>query len=170
MHNEDESIKNKNENALGNVFLTGANGFIGIHVLHQLLTTTDSKIYCLVRGANIDFSKKRLFSSYEFYFNKNLDSDFKRRVSVVNGDIALPNLGISADEAESISKDISTVIHSAAIVKHYGDFEEFKNININGTKAIVNFAYKNNLRFIHISSISVSGNYLLKSESKFLLK
>lgn len=166
MHNEDESIKNKNENALGNVFLTGANGFIGIHVLHQLLTTTDSKIYCLVRGANIDFSKKRLFSSYEFYFNKNLDSDFKGRVSVVNGDITLPNLGISADEAEIISKDISTVIHSAAIVKHYGDFEEFKNININGTKAIVNFAYKNNLRFIHISSISVSGNYLLKQSIK----
>lgn len=166
MHNEGESIKNKNENALGNVFLTGANGFIGIHVLHQLLTTTDSKIYCLVRGANIDFSKKRLFSSYEFYFNKNLDSDFKGRVLVVNGDITLPNLGISAEEAEIISKDISTVIHSAAIVKHYGDFEEFKNININGTKAIVNFAYKNNLRFIHISSISVSGNYLLKQSIK----
>jgi len=114
----------------------------------------------------MDFSRKRLFSSYEFYFNKNLDSDFKGRVLVVNGDITLPNLGISAEEAEIISKDISTVIHSAAIVKHYGDFEEFKNININGTKAIVNFAYKNNLRFIHISSISVSGNYLLKQSIK----
>lgn len=166
MHGENERIQNKKENSLGNVFLTGANGFIGIHVLHELLTTTDSKIYCLVRGANIDFSKKRLYSSFEFYFNKNLETDFKGRVFVVNGDISLPNLGLSKEEADEVSKDVSTVIHSAAIVKHYGDFEEFKTININGTKTIVNFAYKNKLRFIHISSISVSGNYLLKQSIK----
>lgn len=166
MHGDDENISNKDENVLGNVFLTGANGFIGVHVLNELLTTTDSKIYCLVRGANVEFSKQRLYSSFEFYFNKNLEKDYKNRVVVINGDIALPKLGLSDEDSLLLKENVSTVIHTAAIVKHYGNFNEFKQININGTKSIADFAYKNDFRFIHISSISVSGNYLLKESLK----
>lgn len=166
MHGDNENISNKDENVLGNVFLTGANGFIGVHVLNELLTTTDSKIYCLVRGANVEFSKQRLYSSFEFYFNKNLEKDYKNRVVVIHGDIALPKLGLSDEDSLLLKENVSTVIHTAAIVKHYGNFNEFKQININGTKSIADFAYKNDFRFIHISSISVSGNYLLKESLK----
>lgn len=166
MHEESEKIINKNQNDLGNVFLTGANGFIGAHVLNEILETTSSKVYCLVRGANVDFSKERLRSSFEFYFNKDLYKNFSDRVFVIRGDVSEDNIGISEDDFELIKNNVSTVIHSAAIVKHYGDFNEFKNININGTKNIVKFAYANKFRFIHISSISVSGNYLLKQDKK----
>ena len=166
MHNQNEDIQDKNANVLGNVFLTGANGFIGVHILNELLTTTDSDVYCLVRGANVDFSKQRLYSSFEFYFNKKIEEAYKDRVHVINGDISINHLGISKEDLNLLKHNISTVIHSAAIVKHYGNFDEFKQINILGTKNIVDFAFKNNFRFIHISSISVSGNYLLKQDIK----
>lgn len=166
MHEESEKIINKNQNDLGNVFLTGANGFIGAHVLNEILETTSSKVYCLVRGANIDFSRKRLCSSFKFYFNKDLYKDFSDRVFVINGDVSSDNLGISSEDTSLITENVSTIIHSAAIVKHYGDFNEFKKININGTKNIAKFAYMHKMRFIHISSISVSGNYLLKQDKK----
>ena len=55
---------------------------------------------------------------------------------------------------------------TAAIVKHYGDFEEFKKVNINGTQNVSNFSFTNNKRLIHISSISVSGNYLVKQDNR----
>lgn len=166
MHEASEKIVKTASNNLGNVFLTGANGFIGVHVLKELLETTDSKIYCLVRGATLDFSKERLYSSFKFYFNRNLETDFPERVVVVNGDVSIHNLGISLEDTKLIVSDISTIIHSAAIVKHYGNFDEFNRINIEGTRNIANFAYKNKIRFIHISSISVSGNYLLKQQKK----
>ena len=161
MHNENEVVCNSKSDDLGNVFLTGANGFIGVHVLNELLLSTDSKVFCLVRGANIDFAKERLYSSYKFYFNEDL-ANYDSRVVIVNGDVTKPQLGISNDDINVLKNEVSTIIHCAAIVKHYGNFDEFKRININGTKNIASFAYKNNLRFIHISSISVSGNYLLK--------
>ncbi len=40
---------NKSEDLLGNVLLTGANGFIGIHILHELIQNTNHKVFCLVR-------------------------------------------------------------------------------------------------------------------------
>lgn len=166
MHEDGEVIPKTYDDSLGNVFLTGANGFIGVHVLDELLNTTDSKIYCLVRGANVDFSKNRLYSSFKFYFDKDLEVSYPDRVVVVNGDISTSSLGLSDDDTAMLKSDVSTVIHTAAIVKHYGNFNEFKQINMNGTKNIADFSYKNHFRFIHISSISVSGNYLLKQQNK----
>ncbi|MBP3462997.1 MAG: amino acid adenylation domain-containing protein [Clostridia bacterium] len=166
MHDENEKIVNPKADELGNVFLTGSNGFIGAHILNELLETTNSKIYCLVRGATLDFSKERLYSSFKFYFNKNLESDYNGRVFVVNGDVSESNLAMSSEDLDLIKSNVSTIIHTAAIVKHYGNFDEFSKINISGTKNIADFAYKNNIRFVHISSISVSGNYLLKQQQK----
>lgn len=166
MHDEDEIVSKSSDDALGNVFLTGANGFIGVHVLNELLTTTNSTVYCLVRGANLDFSKKRLYSSFKFYFNQDLEETFPNRFVILNGDISNSSLGLSDEDMDLLKNNVSTVIHTAAIVKHYGNFNEFKQININGTKNIVDFSYKNHFRFIHISSISVSGNYLLKEQNK----
>ena len=98
--------------------VTGANGFIGVHVLDELLNTTDSKIYCLVRGANVDFSKNRLYSSFKFYFDKDLEVSYPDRVVVVNGDISTSSLGLSDDDTAMLKSDVSTVIHTADIVKH----------------------------------------------------
>ena len=49
-------------------------GFIGIHVLHELLNTTAIKIYCLVRGKTISNSKERLIEKYKFYFNEDISN------------------------------------------------------------------------------------------------
>ncbi|MBR3152338.1 MAG: amino acid adenylation domain-containing protein [Clostridia bacterium] len=168
--NEFNDIKKEFKNGIPtemkNVFLTGGNGFIGVHVLHELLESTDCNIYCLVRGATHDFSIKRLCDSYSFYFKKDLKEIINERVFVINGDVINEDLGLTENDYNLLKNNIDTVIHTAAIVKHYGDFNEFKAININGTKNIVNFAFNNHFRYVHISSISVSGNYLLKDNNK----
>ena len=151
---------------LGNVFLTGANGFIGIHLLKDLLTTTSSNIYCLVRGTTIAHATERLKEKYNFYFNESLDNYINTRVFVFNGNIEKHNLDLSNKNINLIKLNVSTIIHTAAIVKHYGNFEEFQKININGTKNIAELSYTLNKRLIHISSISVSGNYLVKQDNR----
>ena len=40
--------------SLGNVLLTGATGFLGAHVLEQLMREENGKIYCLVLAGDLD--------------------------------------------------------------------------------------------------------------------
>lgn len=151
---------------LGNVLLTGANGFIGAHVLHELLKNTNSKIYCFVRGENIPHSIQRLEESYNYYFNESLEPYLNSRVLVYNAQITLTNFGLFSEQINDICNNINTIIHTAAIVKHYGNFEQFKSANIDGTKMLAEFSYTNKKRLIHISSISVSGNYLVRQDNQ----
>ena len=152
----------ENEDILGNVFLTGANGFVGIHVLYELLNKTNNTIYCLVRGRNYKHSLERLNKAYKFYFNTDITPYINDRIVIVSGDVTLPNFGMDISVFNTYINKFSTVIHTAAIVKHYGSFSDFEKININGTKSIALFAFAYKKRLIHISSISVSGNYLVK--------
>lgn len=161
----EHATKVTDDSDLGNVFLTGANGFIGIHVLKKLLDTTSVKIYCLVRGADPDSSLKRLADSYKYYFNSSVLPYIDKRIFIINGDITVENLNLTDENYTTIKNNVSTIIHTAAIVKHYGSFDKFKDINIIGTKNITKFALKNNFRFIHLSSISISGHYLLKHDN-----
>lgn len=169
-HYPDEIINkissiNTEENVLGNVFLTGANGFIGIHILYELLNTTENSIYCLVRGENNEFRINKLKSAYQYYFNEDITSLINTRIFVIGGDISYKNLNISSEDLNIFNTHIDTIINTAAIVKHYGDFEDFEKNNIQGTQNVVDLAYKNNIKLVHLSSISVSGNYLVKQDN-----
>ena len=158
--------KELSDKILGNVFLTGANGSIGIHILHELLKNTKSKIYCLVRGSSIAQSTERLQQKYKFYFNKNIQHLLNKRIFILNGNITKQNIGLSNQIIDLIKENVSTIIHTAAIVKHYGNYDQFNNINVNGTKNVAELAFNLKKRLIHISSISVSGNYLVKQDNR----
>ena len=153
-------------NELGNVLLTGANGFIGVHVLYELLYNTSSKIHCFVRGDNLNHSIERLDNNFNFYFGLSIKPFLGNRLEIYNGHIVEDNFKLSQKVVDFLAKDVNTIIHTAAIVKHYGNFELFKKTNIDGTRRIAEFAFKNKKRLIHISSLSVSGNYLVKQNNK----
>ena len=151
---------------LGNVLLTGANGFIGIHLLKELIDNTDINIYCLVRGNSISHSTERLVNRFNNYFKEDISNLINNRIFILNGNIEKDNLNLSKSNITLLKDKISTIIHTAAIVKHYGDFEEFKQVNIHGTENVADFALTIKKRLIHISSISVSGNYLVKQDNR----
>ena len=155
-----------NENILGNVLLTGATGFIGIHILYELLHTTKNKVYCLIRGDDYDARLHKLLNNFKFYFNEDISSYINERIYIVGGDISYINLKLEYDDYEFLKNNINTIFNGAAIVKHYGQFKDFEKNNIEGTKNIIDFAYQNGIRLMHLSSISVSGNYLVKQDNR----
>ena len=55
---------------------------------------------------------------------------------------------------------MNTVIHAAATVKHFGTYDYFRSVNVEGTRNVVNYAKRIGAKMIHISTISVSGNSL----------
>lgn len=131
---------------LGIVVLTGATGFLGVHILDELLKQNESvdEVYCLIRD------EEKFRNTLQYYFNSKYETTSK--IHVVIGDITDENI------ANKLPGKVNTVIHAAASVKHYGAYSEFENINVFGTKHMVEYAKQNNARYIHISTISVSGN------------
>lgn len=147
-----------------NVLLTGSTGFLGIHILNEILKLKDVNIYCLIRGRDLNASKLRLEEKYKFYFNENIFDN--KNVNFINGDVVKSDLGIDKNLFEEINKKIDTVIHCAALVKHYGDFEMFKENNVKGTKDVIDFCLKTGKKLYYISTISVAGNRIVNKKYK----
>ena len=61
---------------------------------------------------------------------------------------------------EELGQTVDLVIHSAALVKHMGKYEDFENLNLNGTKNVADFCMKYDIFLNHISTISVSGDFM----------
>lgn len=72
------------------------------------------------------------------------------------------NLGISSEDYEKLKQDVDLVIHSAANVKHYGDYNLFADVNIGGTQKIIDLCRSINVPLYYISTMTISGNYLLE--------
>ncbi len=152
-------IKPKNHN-FKNILLTGCTGFLGIHILENLLHKK-CKIFCLIRSANVESAKKRIISMFKFYFKDTFSPEFLfDKIEVIVGDIKYKNLGLSEELWEELGHKIDLVIHCAALVKHLGRYDEFKKMNLDGTKNVANFCMKYQIGLNHISTTSVSGDFM----------
>ena len=159
LHHDITKINPKNYN-YKNILLTGCTGFLGIHILQNLLNK-DCNIYCLIRSSNIENAKKRIISMFNFYFKDLYTSNFIfSKVHVIVGDIKYKDLGLCKEDLNILENKIDLVIHCAALVKHIGKYEEFKKMNLDGTKNVANFCIKNNIALNHISTTSVSCDYM----------
>ena len=145
---------------ISNVLLTGFTGFLGAHVLDSFIKNETGNIYCLIRSKDNISPKQRLENTLHFYFGNSYDALIGKRIHLIEGDITLDNLGLSDEDYNNLGNKLTTVIHCAALVKHYGNYNAFKKINIDGTQKIVDLCEKFNLKLLHISTISVSGNNL----------
>lgn len=142
------------------VLLTGATGFLGAHLLYDLIKNTNAKVYCLIRDKNNIDAKTRLVNKLHYYFGKELLNEFDSRIFLIKGNIIDDNLNLSKESYEKLGAKIDTVIHSAARVNHYGNKELFYKINVGGTNNIIRFCKEFDIRLNYISTISVSGNYV----------
>ena len=147
-----------NNTDLENVILMGVTGFVGIHILDQLLTNTNVTVYCLIRRKNNMDIVSRLIKTLHFYFENKYDSYIGNRIKIVEGDVSKPNFGLSDYKYTKLGKLASCIINSAAIVKHYGSQDLFDKTNIEGVQNIIDFCKKFDVKLYHISTLSVSGN------------
>ncbi len=155
---------------LKNVLLVGATGFLGIHVLAELLKIDDIKIYCLIRKDPSTSPENKLKRKFQYYFGSDLSNLFGKRLFVIAGDITNDNFGTSSDVYSFLGKEVQTVVNCAASVKHYGYYGEFEKINVVGVKNLVKFCEEFNKEFYQTSTISVSGNTMTSLPSSYAPK
>ena len=133
---------------LGNVLITGSTGYLGIHILRELIDSDAENIYCLVRGKTLEKAESRLRTLLYYYFTESFMELFGKRLHIVLGDV-------TQDLDESLKVD--TVFNCAAIVKHFSEGTEIEDVNIGGAQRCVDFCIKTGAKLIHISTASTRG-------------
>ncbi len=142
---------------LGNVLLTGATGYLGIHILRELIDSDAENIYCLVRGKNEEAAANRLRTLLFYYFSDAFKDLFGKRLHIVLGDV-------TSDFAEGLQVD--TIFNCAAIVKHFSEGTEIEDVNIGGAQRCVDYCVKTGAKLVHVSTASTRGLWAgeIKSE------
>ncbi len=148
-----DNFRKGNLRQLGNVLITGATGYLGIHILHELIHTDVQNIYCLVRGKTVERAESRLRTLLFYYFNDSFKSLFGTRLHIVLGDVT-ENLD---EKLSGIDCNLSTVINCAAIVKHFSDGTEIEDVNIGGARRCIDYCVKHKACLVHVSTASTRG-------------
>jgi amino acid adenylation domain-containing protein/thioester reductase-like protein len=120
------------------VLLTGATGFVGFHILEQLLFLTDARIHCLVRGAGQDAMRGKFRDALHFYGR--LDLEESPRIILLNGDMKEPALGLPAETVEDLSDIIDHIWHCGAFVHHMFDYGTLRRENVQSTVELLKIA------------------------------
>ena len=134
------------DNSISCVLLTGATGYLGSHILRELLKRK-LRVICLVRN------EERLQNILQYYFPKEY-KDFQYLVTV--GDITKPHLGVSDDVYKLLTEEVDMVIHTAANVSHAGHYEELELTNVTGTQNVIDFCKDAGAILQHTSTASVT--------------
>ena len=88
------------------------------------------KVYCLVR------SPQKLKATLKFYFPEESEGF---RYEAVTGDIEQAYLGLDDGVYNKLCSEVDTVIHTAANVRHTGNYKDFELTNVIGTQNIIDF-------------------------------
>ncbi|MGG6229899.1 NAD-dependent epimerase/dehydratase family protein [Tenacibaculum sp. SDUM215027] len=130
------------------ILVTGGTGLVGSHLLYYLSQKND-KIRAVFRTEEKREYVKKIFSFYtdnaQEYFSK---------IEWVKADITdIPSL-------EPVFNNITQVYHCAALVSfNPKDYRKMRQVNIEGTANLINFAIDTNVdKFCFVSSIAAVGN------------
>jgi thioester reductase-like protein len=149
---------------LGHVLLTGATGYLGIHVLRELIESDATTITCMVRGKDQPSAEHRLKNLLFYYFEKSFKELFGTRLLVVNGDVTQDFTTLNAQLPTLNS--IDTVFNCAANVKHYSKGTDIEDVNIGGAQRCVEFCLKTGARLVHISTTSVGEIWIIHNDGE----
>ncbi|KAL2866587.1 L-aminoadipate-semialdehyde dehydrogenase [Aspergillus lucknowensis] len=149
------------------IFLTGATGFLGAHILRDLLTrkSPTATVITLVRGKSPEQALERIRSTcraYGFW-----DEDWTSRLQCICGSLGDDRFGLTESAWDKLAKRVDVVIHNGALVHWVYPYSTLKPANVLGTiDALKLCAVGKPKQFSFVSSTSVldSDHYVEESE------
>ncbi|RZF48402.1 hypothetical protein LSTR_LSTR007569 [Laodelphax striatellus] len=148
-----ESLKlKKNKCNFGNILLTGGTGFLGSHLINELLEKTQCFIYCIVRKSQTSTPMERLIEAQKRFGLPEMDKKSTDRIIAIDGDVSLLNLGLPDDAYISLASEIDFIIHASARVNLIFPFKPLYKDNVTATKNIIEFALNMKVKPVHYIS------------------
>ena len=116
------------------IFITGATGFVGAHLVHKLLEQDNVHLNLLVRGSEKKSANERILDVLK---NK---TDMER-ITVYDGDATKENFGLNQTVWDELTTKIDTIYHCAASIHFRLPLEEARKINVRGTETVLKLGY-----------------------------
>jgi thioester reductase-like protein len=145
------------------ILLTGATGFLGGEVLARLLEAGDRPVYALIRAPGEEEARKRLGAVLD---SLGVDrAAAAGRVTAIAGDVTQPLLGMDTRRRAMLAESTGRIIHCAASVSFTLGLEESREINVAGTRRMLDLAefcarVGGGLdSFVHVSTAYVGGTH-----------
>ncbi len=140
---------------MNKVIITGGNGFIGSHIAEYFMGK-NIKVGCLLREKS------------------KLDNIKDLEVEIVYGDIK------DIDSLKKAFKNFDFVIHTAALARDWGDYQDFYDTNVDGVLNVLKACKENDIQHVIITStnsvygeennpIAKDENFPHKSHYKYFL-
>ena len=117
------------------LLLTGATGFLGMELLARYLERTDRTVYALVRARDDAEAQARLRAAVARVVD--VPGRFDHRLLAIRGDVALPGLGLSNSRRLALAESVTEIVHAAASVSFTLPLEEAREINVEGTRRLL---------------------------------
>lgn len=134
------------------ILVTGATGFLGMQLVHELLDRhPHATLALLIRDRATQSGQQRA--------NLFVPPALRSRVRVYSGDVGEPNCGLDSATYQRLTDETTRVIHSAATVRFDHSLEEARRINVEGTRRVLDFAagVRNLRSFAYVGTAYVAG-------------
>ncbi len=137
--------------------ITGATGFLGAHLLHELINKSSyQKIYCIVRAESDTVAMARLHATFIQY---QLPTTGLTQVYAIAGDIQQPQLQLPAALFDQLGEEVDQIYHVAADTNYIKPYSVIKKSNIDGTANLIGFAAHRRHKTLHyLSTLAVYGS------------
>lgn len=147
---------------LGNVLLTGGVGYLGIHILKELIDRDEGHIYCLLRKGEYESLEVRLKAMMMYYFGTIFEQAIAEKITLIDADVT--------DDLTEPLADVpfDTVINCAACVKHFAADDVLERINVRGVENLIAVCRLKNARMVQISTVSIPGIHTPETYAKHL--
>ena len=119
------------------VLVTGATGFLGAHLLTELLAATSARVYCLVRAPDDAAALSRIRQAAVRY---ELPAPPAGRIVPLAGDLAEPEFGLIDGVFRYLTRSVDIIYHAGASVNFIYPYQELRAANVAGTREVIRLA------------------------------
>ncbi|KAF9929558.1 large subunit of alpha-aminoadipate reductase [Linnemannia zychae] len=138
-------------------FLTGATGFLGAFILSNLLVNNPTAhVICLVRASTPEKAMERVRVCGQNHLTWNEEWVTSGRLSVVMGDLAQDQFGLSPEAWNKCCQTVDIIVHNGALVHWVYPYPKLRAANVMGTLQGLKMASTHHSKSFHfVSSTSV---------------
>jgi thioester reductase-like protein len=151
----------KPSNYAEGIIITGANSFVGTHVVQLLQDKWSGPIYLLVRAGNREEATQKMNKAFLSWELEPFRDD---NIIILLGDVSQPMMGLSSVEYGKLKKNVGFVLHLAMNPLYHLPYSHFKRLWLPELARMISFCGdKSSPKSLHYPS-SYNANFFITDE------